>query len=234
MKANAKIVIAGLITTLAVAQAQAMRWYSPSTGCWFSRDPIGEKGGPNLYGFVANDPVGKVDKLGLVTGSFTVEHSNPQFGDGRVGWSIRLAWRPPSSWPINCPRCKSAVWIQHYNFSSRIYSTGWSLDWSSWNYQGNATLWENGRWPRGHRLDISEMWDDPYASGPVLAWSPKITFEAESCVQCLTGPDTGKIYGCYDWGYKVVDNDLTGGVYSGPYDGPKKPSSGLGFPAPVP
>jgi RHS repeat-associated protein len=28
------------------------RYYNPGTGRWLSRDPIGEKGGLNLYGFV--------------------------------------------------------------------------------------------------------------------------------------------------------------------------------------
>jgi RHS repeat-associated protein len=41
------------------------RVYSPSTGWWLSRDPIGELGGYNLYGFVGNSPLNKVDRLGL-------------------------------------------------------------------------------------------------------------------------------------------------------------------------
>ena len=41
------------------------RWYDPLTGRWPSRDPIGEKGGENLYAFVGNDGVGKADLLGL-------------------------------------------------------------------------------------------------------------------------------------------------------------------------
>jgi RHS repeat-associated protein len=42
------------------------RPYNPSTGHWLSRDPAEEEqGGPNLYGFVGNDPVGSVDYLGL-------------------------------------------------------------------------------------------------------------------------------------------------------------------------
>jgi RHS repeat-associated protein len=40
------------------------RYYNPATGRWLSRDPIGEDGGLNLYGFVGNEPTGNVDKLG--------------------------------------------------------------------------------------------------------------------------------------------------------------------------
>jgi len=41
------------------------RYYNPVTGRWISRDPIGEKGGANLYGFVLNNPISSYDLLGL-------------------------------------------------------------------------------------------------------------------------------------------------------------------------
>lgn len=43
-------------------------WYNPQTGRFLSRDPIGEEGGSNLYGFVANNPVNEYDPLGLSKG----------------------------------------------------------------------------------------------------------------------------------------------------------------------
>ena len=43
MKESLKLVLAGLTTILALTQAHAMRWYSPSTGRWLSRDPLGEE-----------------------------------------------------------------------------------------------------------------------------------------------------------------------------------------------
>jgi RHS repeat-associated protein len=41
------------------------RWYDPSSMKWLTPDPIGERGGANLTAFCANDPVNKVDALGL-------------------------------------------------------------------------------------------------------------------------------------------------------------------------
>jgi len=46
------------------------RPYSPSTGRWLSRDPIGERGGLNLYAYVFNDPVNEVDPYGLAIGDW--------------------------------------------------------------------------------------------------------------------------------------------------------------------
>jgi RHS repeat-associated protein len=41
------------------------RHYSPELGRWLSRDPIGERGGVNLYAMVGNDAVNWWDVLGL-------------------------------------------------------------------------------------------------------------------------------------------------------------------------
>ena len=52
------------------------RYYSPSTGRWLSRDPLGEAGGRNLYGYTQNDPCRFFDPLGLEITYF--------YGDGRA------------------------------------------------------------------------------------------------------------------------------------------------------
>ncbi|MCW5555345.1 MAG: RHS repeat-associated core domain-containing protein, partial [Verrucomicrobiae bacterium] len=41
------------------------RFYDPVVQRWLNRDPIGEGGGINLYGLVANDPIGRIDPSGL-------------------------------------------------------------------------------------------------------------------------------------------------------------------------
>ena len=41
------------------------RTYDPNLGRWLSRDPIGERGGVNLYRFAVNDGINKLDFMGL-------------------------------------------------------------------------------------------------------------------------------------------------------------------------
>ena len=41
------------------------RWYTSPQGRWINRDPIAERGGVNLYGFVGNNVVSEIDILGL-------------------------------------------------------------------------------------------------------------------------------------------------------------------------
>lgn len=40
------------------------RFYSPTTGRWTNRDPLGEDGGLNVLQFVLNNPIGEFDALG--------------------------------------------------------------------------------------------------------------------------------------------------------------------------
>ena len=65
------------------------RYYDPVTGRWPSRDPIEERGGNNLYGFVGNNGVDNIDKAGLIK----VE-AGPvsDFGEGNFGiqWTFSL------------------------------------------------------------------------------------------------------------------------------------------------
>ena len=48
------------------------RYYDANMGRWINRDPIGEDGGDNLYGFVGNDGVNRWDYLGLKKIYFTI------------------------------------------------------------------------------------------------------------------------------------------------------------------
>ena len=65
-----------------------LRFYSPGIGRWINRDPIGEAGGTNLYGFNNNSPANYVDPDGasplLITGAIGA------VGGGVIGGGV--AW----------------------------------------------------------------------------------------------------------------------------------------------
>lgn len=62
------------------------RAYDPEIGRWISRDPIGEMGGRNLYGYVLSKPLTHTDPLGLVDIAVGFG-ANFSAGDGRVSFS---------------------------------------------------------------------------------------------------------------------------------------------------
>jgi RHS repeat-associated protein len=68
------------------------RYYNPSTGRWVSRDPIGEKGGPNLYGFVSADSLDKVDAFGLLETRF---RRNSRTWWSSIGSIVSGPWSQP-------------------------------------------------------------------------------------------------------------------------------------------
>ncbi len=61
-----------------------LRDYSAKLGRWISRDPIGEKGGINLFVFIDNNPICKIDLLGLTKRS--------DIAKGRLQYSCNCGW----------------------------------------------------------------------------------------------------------------------------------------------
>ncbi|MFA6445372.1 MAG: RHS repeat-associated core domain-containing protein, partial [Sterolibacterium sp.] len=74
------------------------RFYDPQNGRWLSRDPLGEEGGVNLYGFALNDPQNCWDAYGLTAAPTFLESLIPIYGSwmqalndfecGKWGWGI--------------------------------------------------------------------------------------------------------------------------------------------------
>jgi len=60
------------------------RPYIPSLGRWPSKDPVGEDGGVNLYGFVGNDGIGKLDYLGNSITEYTVDTESIPLEIGQI------------------------------------------------------------------------------------------------------------------------------------------------------
>ncbi|HEV2207455.1 MAG TPA: RHS repeat-associated core domain-containing protein [Verrucomicrobiae bacterium] len=68
------------------------RFYDPSLQRWVNRDPIGELGGWNVYGFLLNNPMNQIDLFGLCGGGaddadpesdLEREETGPAFGEGQ-------------------------------------------------------------------------------------------------------------------------------------------------------
>jgi len=134
MKASLKIVLVGITTTVILSQAHAMRWYSPSTGRWFSRDPIQDiaypsrfaawpqarlipqSREPNLYSFVRNSAVNYIDPLGLDTSTEPgVPHVSNHRDDNYLIFHIR------------CPKCRSVsnVTVDYHDSTMRDEMYNW-------------------------------------------------------------------------------------------------------------
>jgi hypothetical protein len=92
MKTNRVIML--LLALLGVTLVQnAQAFYNPSTGRWLSRDPIGEKGGINLYSFINNNSPNIVDR------------------DGTTGWASF----------DSLPRCKPCKLSKSYDYSDKVF-----------------------------------------------------------------------------------------------------------------
>ena len=93
------------------------RFYSPSLRRWINRDPIGEDGGLNLYGFCGNDTVNNFDILGMsackgrvyitnkgkeITSADQVEVETSTISDwGRFAHNVRVCSKDPRSIEIH-------------------------------------------------------------------------------------------------------------------------------------
>lgn len=75
------------------------RWYTPETGRWLSKDPIGIEGGLNQYVFVDNNPVNFMDPMGWLPFRNASSHSIVVGGgigrrDGHDGPHIQVVVPP--------------------------------------------------------------------------------------------------------------------------------------------
>src|SRR5664279_5056999 len=68
MKKKRFSVVVLAVCLFSILTNDALAFYNPQTGHWLTRDPIEESGGVNVYGFVGNYGIGRVDWLGLAYG----------------------------------------------------------------------------------------------------------------------------------------------------------------------
>jgi len=111
------------------------RYYNPEMGRWVNRDPIGERGGVNLYGFVFNSPVNFIDDLGQ-TPRTTTQPADPFFTGSTATYVV------PVKFDVWCVRSRNRPVIDAlYNILSfgmwGAYEA-FELQWGSSGQQINA------------------------------------------------------------------------------------------------
>ena len=65
---NRNTIIASALFLMLWTSQTASGWYDSNLQRWLNRDPIGERGGRNLYGYVGNNAITGWDSFGLVFG----------------------------------------------------------------------------------------------------------------------------------------------------------------------
>ena len=151
----------GLVFTL-------YRAYDPATGRWLSRDPMGEDGGINLYGYVRNGPMNWVDPKGLdrtihfaghmwlevdvydacgnKTGTTTLSFAPERlFNDADTDWGVDVDQQYPFSlnWKIKSDADADNALVDAWKGQASLGKDGigWNGIANCWNITLGASTW---------------------------------------------------------------------------------------------
>ena len=115
------------------------RYYDPSTGRWLSRDPIGERGGINLYTYCQNLPSTLIDPFGLLCCGQAPNRSRyykqSEYDTEKCKWDLCQKYGNYDKIPIDELRqkCGDAVadhtkeWRDKYDFWTKGGISYWGL-----------------------------------------------------------------------------------------------------------
>ncbi|MBP6603743.1 MAG: hypothetical protein KA250_18150 [Verrucomicrobiales bacterium] len=146
-----------------VLTSKATAYYNPGSGKWLSRDPIGERGGVNLYGFVSNNSVGTIDYLGnapiqAVPIQYTLKYRTshgPEYGDcGNARWDID--WIVSSS--TGAPNANGLQIYQSFSITGWVSSCDNNARRVPIPARGGQELWQLS--PQGSALGLRDTWSE--------------------------------------------------------------------------
>lgn len=96
------------------------RFYSPVLGRWVNRDPIGERGGINLFAVVRNSPLQHIDQVGLewkcITNSYPIGPlvtDCEAFGAPYTWWQLGWAQYEGGEGPPSCTCHREEIKAQY-------------------------------------------------------------------------------------------------------------------------
>jgi len=108
------------------------RWYDSSVGRFISRDPIGEEGGVNLYVYVGNNPVKRIDPEGL--------YYDPQEPPCHEWERKRNCKEKPPDLIGICVSCC----VQRFRDGVATAGIREKLEWLAWFFQCRSTCGQTG------------------------------------------------------------------------------------------
>jgi len=201
------------------------RWYNPSLMQWMSPDPIGYDGGDvNLYRFVGNDPVNRVDPMGLASFKYSLGTLDVNYTEWNTiteqdavyvkeGPTILATFKRS----VSC-KCKQIRWV-----NTITKDTQWKLskckteapyndpacdkypeyDSLPW-YLSNKTYGYNmelGMYPDG----MGQFMDSPTRWSLYKGERMNAEWIATLDVYCIDNPDsgTGDKIGSVEWGFRI-------------------------------
>jgi uncharacterized protein RhaS with RHS repeats len=180
---------------LLLAPFTAHCFYNPSTGRWLSRDPIDEGGGPNLYGFVSNQPTERSDALGQKA-DFSLTYSTVKKSPDECGaFTFDIWWKVKGKLSPN-----GGSVYQHMNWSFNVTDKdGKPMQqfvisqlgtddfdyWEAWSIKtsGDSTLHGTSGYDRDDRWSMIQLdgtkgtvlitGNAYYADNDIVTWRPK-------------------------------------------------------------
>ena len=179
------------------------RYYSPTLRRWLTRDPIGEEGGANLYGFCKNDSISRVDVNGCGTWRFGIPSICGNYPEFTVSYEMDSAER----------KCCKGIQVLRY---VRKFITGgkygpYSLDGTPDQFTSSYPIgYAPDDWPEGPGVGIPFA-DEPYYR---ITWHWDFLFKAK----CTAGPKAGEILSASQKfyraaGHKQGSEDFKHGFY---------------------
>ncbi len=174
----------------------ATAYYDPSVQRWINRDPIGEEGGANLYGFVANGPIDLADVAGLVPNQYWPHDKPPQYPKGFAICQRDLA----ADGSCDCAAAVGNALGGEHTYLQYVDSRGNKWGWG-WGGAGTVPTYELHFNPNNCKTCSKGSGSLQYGSGAGKAGTAVSDSEIQDCIKKVppSKPYSRLGYNCASW-----------------------------------
>ena len=124
------------VVVLGSSAIRALAYYHPDEGRWISRDPIGESGGMGIYEHAFDNPLSRIDPLGLECtlsegffyAGIALSQMHKAIGpDNEFPW-YRIVLFNTLNFPVNCPKCQNGEGPPTVKITAAATGSGLAFD----------------------------------------------------------------------------------------------------------